>query len=396
MAIKKGVSANLPPNVYRNESKGNVYYRYHHPVTRRFFSLGKNRAKAIEVGNQLNLRLMLKGDKPESLIEHVEAGVVKPRRIQAMTLSKLIDEYIVERVPEKRWGKQTEKNYMALMAKIKREIGTKKLDQIDVLTLSDWLKTMTPAAHTKYRTRLIDIFAYAIACGYVKENPADATLAKTFRPEDKVRKRLTLEQFYAIHDKAPEFLKIAMEIALITLQRRGDIVEMRYDDIRKDQDGVLRWYLVQNKTKKKSDKAFLAIRVTDALQAVISRSRNNIASPFVVHYSPLRKCRDQMAAKEHWTQVTPNLLTNTFAEVRNATGLFKRLQPAERPTFHEIRSLGVHVYEKKLGKSESYTQDLAGHSDRKMTDLYAAGHEVRYNLVDADLDLDLAKRLAGR
>ena len=69
---------------------------------------------------------------------------------------------------------------------------------------------------------------------------------------------------------------------------------MRFDGVR---DGYL--YLVQKKTAKASDAAWIRFRVTPELQAVISRCRDNIASPYLVHRKPDRKNQKQAETKDH-------------------------------------------------------------------------------------------------
>lgn len=57
---------------------------------------------------------------------------------------------------------------------------------------------------------------------------------------------------------------------------------------------------------------------------------------------------------------------------------------AERPSFHEIRALGVKLY-KDAGLDP---QHLAGHASAKMTKNYDAGHdEIRWVEVSVDLKI---------
>ena len=56
----------------------------------------------------------------------------------------------------------------------------------------------------------------------------------------------------------------------------------------------------------------------------------------------------------------------------------------ERPTFHEMRSLGIKLYE-DVGVD---AQKLAGHTNRKMTDHYKKGHENEWTNVEATLQIN--------
>ncbi|MEH6814187.1 MAG: hypothetical protein V7677_16760 [Motiliproteus sp.] len=53
----------------------------------------------------------------------------------------------------------------------------------------------------------------------------------------------------------------------------------------------------------------------------------------------------------------------------------------QRPTFHEIRALGAHLY-KEQGIDP---QALLGHTDAKMTDHYLDGHGTQWTRVRANL-----------
>ena len=57
--------------------------------------------------------------------------------------------------------------------------------------------------------------------------------------------------------------------------------------------------------------------------------------------------------------------------MRDDTGLFQADPPAARPTFHEIWSLGIALYENRGIDA----QLLAGHTRRTMTEQYKSGHD---------------------
>lgn len=102
----------------------------------------------------------------------------------------------------------------------------------------------------------------------MNENLAKKTLTYPRNSEKKICQILSKAQYDLIYDKTPDWLKIAMALALITLQRRGDIVRARYSDL---EDGVL-----QAKTEKHGYRAFLKIKSGDALLNVVKQSRDII------------------------------------------------------------------------------------------------------------------------
>ena len=69
------------------------------------------------------------------------------------------------------------------------------------------------------------------------------------------------------------------------------------------------------------------------------------------------------------------MITREFKEVRDSLEIFKGITMNTRPTFHEIRALGIKEY-KDAGFDP---QELAGHSSEKMTKNYDSGHdEIRW------------------
>ena len=86
--------------------------------------------------------------------------------------------------------------------------------------------------------------------------------------------------------------------------------------------------------------------------------------------------REQIAAKDHCTSVTPNYLSNEFSKARDAAHAYDHIQATERPTFHGIRALGAWLYEQQNFPQE-YIQALMGHAGAKMTKHYQDGHSEK-------------------
>ncbi|WP_157954258.1 hypothetical protein [Saccharospirillum mangrovi] len=108
-----------------------------------------------------------------------------------------------------------------------------------------------------------------------------------------------------------------MDLALISLQRRGDLVRARYDHI----EGNI-WQVIQSKTEKHGHRAFLNITMGEGLQEVIQRSRSIApVCPFILRRVPERK---KAEALDHCAQVTPDNLSKTFAGLRNSLPEFAR------------------------------------------------------------------------
>ena len=212
------------------------------------------------------------------------------------------------------------------------------------------------------RSLLMNLFSEAAPKGYCDDNPVSLTKPKKIT---KSRKRLDLESLKEIINAAPPWLQIAIYMALHTLQRPHDLLNIKYDDIK---DGFL--YVIQSKTEKYGASAHLKIKITQRLQQIIDSSKDGIESPYVIHRAP--KSKRIRKDTDHYTQITRDYLTREFSVLRDELGLYQDLEPNERPTFYEIRSLGIKLYENNLLVNE---QKLAGHTTSKMTDHYKKGYD---------------------
>ena len=353
----------LPQNLYLDARRGT--YRYRRPTDGVWFPFGSDRAKAIDAAKQLNLEFMRGAD-----LVHKVQGVASD------LFSEFLDTYERDILPPRELAKGTLDLYAVRFRQFRRAFEGLAVDQITIRIVAELLDSLTPRAANQARALLIDVFNHAASKGLCPDNPAASTIAKL---EKKQRKRHTIEGVRAIRDKAPAWLQNAIDLALITAQRRTDILAMRFDDVR---DGHL--YVVQQKTSKASDAAWIRFKVTPQLQAVLTRCRDNVPSPFLIHRRPERKRQKQAEQKEHWTKIEERYLTRAFKEAREQAGCYANWTDEEQPGFHEIRALSLHLY-KKAGKDG---QRIAGHASEEMTKNYQRDHaDVVWSDAIPDLDI---------
>ncbi len=353
----------LPQNLYLDARRGT--YRYRRPTDGKWFQFGTDRVKAIDAAKQLNLTFMQGSD----LVAKVHGAVTD-------LFADFLDYYERDVLPPRELSKGTLDLYAVRFRQFRKAFEGQAVDQITTRMVAEFLDSLTPRSANQARALLVDVFKHAIAKGLCPDNPAENTLLKI---EKKQRKRHTIDGLKAVRAKAPAWLQNAIDLALITAQRRTDILAMRFDDVR---DGYL--YVVQQKTAKASDAAWIRFAVTPQLQAVLSRCRDNVPSPFLIHRRPERKRQKQAEQKEHWTKVEERYLTRAFKEAREAAGCYADWKEEEQPGFHEIRALSLHLY-KKAGKDG---QKIAGHASEEMTKNYQRGHaEVVWSEAVPDLDI---------
>ncbi|GLQ31618.1 tyrosine-type recombinase/integrase [Litoribrevibacter albus] len=374
---KKG-NFDLPTNLYAEKRKKKVYYVYKHPVANTRHGMGSDRMQAILAAQQLNSMLS------------IEYGLVDKVIGRANTFASWIEKYIELRLSED-LSKKTVDQLKYDTTLMKEHLGDIPVMDITVFHCSEfldkWVSENKRRMAARLRSALIKCFDFAVGNGLTESNPAKKTLPITVKVQ---RERLTKEQFDTIYNSAPIHIRNAMMLALLTLQRREDISNMKFSDIK---DGYL--HVIQKKTskaKKGSRKdsankaAYLRIQVTPALNSIIKSCRNTgVLSQFLIHQMITRTSSGALKWEvKKGQRLQPDNITRGFATAREKTGLFDDLEKSARPTFHEIRSLGAHLY-KEQGIDP---QALLGHTDEKMTNHYLDGHGIQWTDVSADLNVN--------
>jgi enterobacteria phage integrase len=359
--LKKNLG--LPPNLVFD--KKNKQYRYRNLKTGKHHQMGKERGKAISAAKQLNSVLMCGAD--------LVAKVLGKKQ----TLAQFIDErFLTKYLPKRELADSTLRDYKYKIVHVRDLLGKLPLDEISVMQVNDFLEQYPATQSNRYRSLLVIIFQSAKAAGLTKENPAQATLINKIK---KQRQRLSLDGFRLIYEKAGEkgliWMQNAMDIGLITLQRENDILHMKFNDIITEEiNDKERAFLkvIQEKNKNRSDAAYIKIAIGDKLETIITKCRGEINSPYLVHRRPKTIVRSKK--RHHFTQILRDYFIEEFSKVRDSIECFSKMPVKQRPTFHEIRSLGITLYEKQGIDAQA----LAGHTTRRMTETYKKGHEDQW------------------
>ncbi|MGN6521321.1 MAG: tyrosine-type recombinase/integrase [Dokdonella sp.] len=349
--------AGWPANLYPCKNG----FKYRHPVSRKDAWMGTDRARAFEAARKLNALLIPSND----LVARVVA--------RSETLADAIAIFRKDDMPSRRWGEKTALGYDQILRRIERERGTHECSAFSVRECAAYVREATESARGRQQLRLVLswICACAVEEGWMETNPALQIRKAHF---ERKRDRLTKDAYEAIWEKAEPWLRNAMDLSLLTLLRREDVVSLRFADYHDDA-----LWVVPSKTEGTTGKR-LRIAADGALAEVLQRCRDGVLSPYVVHRLPEKARPRELRAKvrDHHTQVLPEQLSRAFAEARDRA----EIAGGNPPTFHEVRSLGIALLREQGWKDEQI-QQLAAHSDVAMTTHYLEGHEAPWTNVEA-------------
>lgn len=344
-----------PDNLYPNRDG----FKYRHPITRRETFMGRDKAKAFAAAKKLNAMLMPGND--------LIGRVVGSRE----TVADAIAVFRRDDVPARGWAPKTAEVYESVIRRIESGLGSRPVEEITVKDCAEFIRAVTQSDRARQQFRLVLgwIMACAVQEGWIDTNPVLAT--RRFQHERK-RARLTKEMYAAIWENADPWLRLAMDISLVTLLRRDDVVSLKFTDVR---DGAL--WVIPQKTEGTS-LVKLKIRIGDQLGCLLAQARDSVLSPYIIHRLPekARPSNMRASARQHHTQVMPEQLTRAFQDAREAAGIGGE----HPPSFHEIRSLGGALLS-EAGWQIEQVQGLMGHSSASMTEHYLEGHDTPWQEV---------------
>lgn len=342
----------FPANLYQNPA-GYFYYRNPHEKTQK--GLGRDKAFAFQEARKANAALATR--EPSSLVDWVMGKT-------EYTLEGWLPVY------KQLWIEKTEPRDNTLRActmYVKRlataDFAKRRLTEINTAHVAKYLeeveKESGAATANAMRARMSDIFRWAETQGLIEvgRNPVAATRAP--RPDVK-RERLSLEQFQAIYQHAPTYLKRAMNLALMTAQRRDDLAGLKFNDWR---DGYL--HVTQGKSNGtvnlRLDGKIRLSKVGMTIAEAVQDCRDLIVSRYLIHHT------EHQGAAVPGDKITSNGLSNAFQRARDAAGI-KAEEGRTPPSFHEIRSLAERLYRDEYGAA--FAQQMLGHKTSAMTDKY--------------------------
>jgi integrase len=343
-----------PTNLYERDG----YYSWRHPETGVEHGIGRDRAAAFAQAVEANI--------------HCAGLAGRPRLIDRLTGTA---DRSVEKWNEKYQAMLNKADFAANTLRTYKSLGKRMvsmlkaetpLQNVTALTISEGLTALAEGegkARTAQALRnyMRDSFREARVQGwYVAENPVlDTKLPVSVEVK---RSRLSFEVFMQLyHATDLVWLRNAMALALVSGQRREDVVNAQFKDFR---DGD--WWCAQA-SKKGPKRHRIRIPLDLRLKAfgmslgdVVGQCRRTgIVSKHLIHQTVARG--NSPVGQRIWIDT----LSRRFGEAVAAP----KLDWGDRdpPTFHEIRSLSERLYAAQGGVD---TQELLGHTDPETTAMY--------------------------
>lgn len=261
----------------------------------------------------------------------------------AAGMAALMDRYLLEVVPTK--AARTQQDNREEMERLRAVFGAMEARDVRPMHVAKYLDLrgkQAPTRANREKALLSHVFSMAMRWGITDTNPCRGVRRNPERPRERY---ITDEEYRAVWAQANSTVRGLMDLAYLTAQRIGDLIELRHADI--TQAGVR---IVQNKTGAK-----LLVRMTPELRAVIDRI----------------------------TRIHPKVRGMTLLCTRTGqpytydgiSSMFKRaVKAAGVPDFHihDLRAKAL-TDARRAGQD---AQRLAGHANETMTARYIKARET--------------------
>jgi integrase len=355
------------PNLYCKLDKrtSKVYWQYRHPITGVFVGFGSDEDAASAAAIEMN-RITSEQETQQSYALVDMAIKSTTKKEPGVRVSEWIDKYIkiqYERMDDGEIKKPTVDSRRLCSKVLSDSAPNIRLQDVDTKMIATIIDEYKSAGKQRMgqliRSVLIDVFKEAQHAGEVPPgyNPALAVR----NPVAKIkRSRLTMDQWKVIFENAAELPSCAqnsMLIALVSGQRLGDIVNMKFSDIWDDH-----LHITQNKTGVKLAIP-LALRCEAlgmSLADVVGRCRDRVVSQYLIHHT-----------KHHGhgkpgSKVPEKTISRYFATARDKANIQFADGNTTPAPFHEQRSLSSRTYEAQ----GIDVKTLLGHTTDAMSAMY--------------------------
>lgn len=342
--------------------------------------VGADKAVAIAIAREYNNIMRPSNQITVNTLINESGG----KNGESLPLTEHLDKLFERVVKDEQPSKDTQADWNNNIFRMKEYFKDIPANEITLEHVNAFISQYHETASANVQNRKVGflkkIFSYAMDESLMFDNPAERKKMK--RTDIKQRRRLSYDDFIKIRTLADKWLKTAMDLALQTTQARLEVSRVKYNIkapkegtcgcvwYEEERNGIYGMLYIHRQKVQHKEASHVAIPIGKALKEIIDNSRDNIASPYVVHRIPERLPNKISQEVNHPTQVAPDYLSRAFSKLRDKAGVASNLPPAERPTFHEIRALGAHMF-----KMQGFDpQARMAHSDAESTKIYTENH----------------------
>lgn len=253
------------------------------------------------------------------------------------TLSDIFDRYIRDVLPG--LATRTQKDYLRHLRILRAWCGHMRPDELQPRDIGQFLDVEKGKIQRNRQVAVLSaVYAKAVGRWYCAEkNPCQHVERN---PSSRRTRYVADEEYVAFYQLAKERVRIAMDLALITGQRQGDILRLRWDAV--TPEGIK---FQQGKTGKK-----LIVALSPTLEAVLERAR------LLLPHLPREYVLRTRSGKPYTSEGFRACWQRTMRKARKLGVV------TERWTYHDLRA-------KTVSDSQSLEAafERAGHTNMSMT-----------------------------
>jgi len=257
------------------------------------------------------------------------------------TMGDLFNRYALEVMPEK--AAATQKTNLREISNLRAVFGKMRPADLTAQDIYGYLDARGRTAKTRANREvalLAHILRKAVRWGVLAESPA----VRIEKHREKKRERdVTLDEYAAVYALAPDVIQIAMDLAVITGLRQGDLLKLRLQDL--SPDGLT---VRTGKTGRR-----LLFELTPGLSDTIERAkrlRRRVSTLYLIANRNGQPYTDS-GFRAMWRRVTDRAIAQQAIR--------------ERFRWHDLRAVAAKLAEDP--------QALLGHTSRKQTETYLRG-----------------------
>lgn len=203
------------------------------------------------------VRIARVGD--ERTLYQFMAGVALPAG-PVSTLSDIFDRYIRDVLPG--LAPRTQTDYLRHLKTLRAWCGHMRPEELQPRDIGQFLDVAKGKIQRNRQVAVLSaVYSKAVGRWYLTDKNPCTNVERN--PSSRRKRYVADEEYVAFYELAKERIRIAMDLALITGQRQGDILRLRWDAV--TPEGIK---FQQGKTGKK-----LIVSLSPTLEAVLERAR---------------------------------------------------------------------------------------------------------------------------